>query len=83
MIIGGFWPETYKDYLSIELCGNFLSIIESSDPHGTCEKIFADRKYLESKNEVVLNTVPNHGFIYKEYREWLDPLLDGYLNTIK
>ena len=24
--------------------------------HGTCEKIFADRKYIESKNEVVLYT---------------------------
>ena len=40
--MGGCWPETYKDYPNTELYGHFLSIIEATDPHGTCNMISID-----------------------------------------
>lgn len=43
VLIGGCWPNTYKDFEKAELHGHFLSIIEASDPHGTCYKIFENR----------------------------------------
>lgn len=76
VIMGGCWPETYKDFLSIELYGRFLSIIETIDPHKTCYKIFEGRKHLKSFNEITLNTGLSHGFIYKGHKEWIDPVVE-------
>jgi len=75
VIMGGCWPETYKDYLNTELYGHFLSIIETTDPHGTCYKLFEGRKHLKSYKEIKLNMGLSHGFIYKGYREWIDPIV--------
>ena len=50
-IMGGCWPDTYKYCTNIELYGHFLSIIEFSDPHGTCSKIFEERKKISSFSE--------------------------------
>jgi hypothetical protein len=44
VLMGGCWPETYKDYSAISLYGHYLSIIEKTDPHGTCRDIFQSRK---------------------------------------
>lgn len=78
VIMGGCWPETYKDYLNLELYGKFLSIIETSDPHGTCSKIFEKRKYVTDYTEIKLNTGLSHGFIYKGYPIWIDPIVDWF-----
>ena len=75
VIMGGCWPDTYKDYLGLTLYGKFLSIIESSDPHGTCSSLFANRNNIKSFTEVKLNTGLSHGFIYKGRREWIDPIV--------
>ena len=32
VMMGGCWPDTYKDYQGLTLKGNFLSIIETTDP---------------------------------------------------
>ncbi|MEP7375488.1 MAG: hypothetical protein ABI675_18970 [Chitinophagaceae bacterium] len=81
VIMGGCWPDTYKDYLPIELYGHFLSIIETSDPHGTCCKIFEKRKQVKSYKEITLNTGLSHGFIYKGYKEWIDPIVKWLKET--
>ena len=81
VIIGGCWPDTYKDYLHIELYGHFLSIIESSDPHGTCSKIFEGRKQIKSYKELILTMGLSHGFIYKGYKEWIDPIMKWFKET--
>jgi hypothetical protein len=78
IIMGGCWPDTYKDYADFDLRGNFLSIFESSDPHGTCYKIFENRKDISSGKEIKLNTGLSHGFIYKGYKEWIDPAVDWF-----
>lgn len=75
VIMGGCWPVTYKDYRPIELFGSFLSIIETTDPHGTCNKIFEGRKTLSSYKEIKLNTGLSHGFIYKGHKEWINPIV--------
>ncbi|MEX2234767.1 MAG: hypothetical protein WD824_21575 [Cyclobacteriaceae bacterium] len=82
VIMGGCWPETYKDYEATKLYGHFLSIIEASDPHGTCFKIFVQedsrgekRKGISSYEEITLHTGLSHGFIYKGHKEWIDPVV--------
>lgn len=76
-IMGGCWPDTDKQYADLTLNGHFLSIIEASDPRGTCTTIF-DKRNLSSFKEIKLNTGKNHGFIYKGYREWIDPVVDWF-----
>jgi len=80
VIMGGCWPDTYKEYSGINLYGNFLSIIEASDPHGTCSKIFESRNHVSSYQEIKLNTGLSHGFIYKGHKEWIDPILTWFVN---
>jgi hypothetical protein len=75
VVMGGCWPNTYKDYGSIPITGKFLSIIERTDPHGTCNSIFQGRKKITSYQEIKLNTGLSHGLIYKGYKEWIDPLV--------
>jgi hypothetical protein len=79
VMMGGCWPETYKDYLNVELHGHLLSVIESSDPHGTCVRLL-DSQTLKSAKEVILNTGLSHGFIYKGYAAWIRPIMDWYSN---
>lgn len=76
VVMGGCWPETYKDYVGIEIYGHFLSIVESSDPHGTCAAIFENRKLLSSVKEITLHTGMSHGFFYKGYKHWIDPVTE-------
>ena len=75
VIMGGCWPDTYKEYRSIELYGNFLSIIERSDPHKTCGMIFRNRKRIKSFKEVELDTGLSHGFFYKGRKVWIEPIM--------
>jgi hypothetical protein len=76
VIMGGCWPDTYKDYQHLELYGHFLSIIETSDPHGTCAGIFEKRGLIKSYKEISLAMGLSHGFINKGYKEWIDPLIN-------
>jgi hypothetical protein len=76
VIMGGCWPETYKDYTGIDLFGNYLSIYEDSDPHQSCISIFSTRKTLTSSKEIKINTGLSHGFIYKGHKEWIDPIVE-------
>ena len=81
VIMGGCWPDTHKYYTGIEIYGHFLSIIESSDPHGTCSKIFEERKRVSSFSEIKLNMGLSHGFIYKGHKEWIDPIVKWFHET--
>ena len=78
VIMGGCWPDVYKYYAQLSIRGRFLSIIESSDPHGTCARIFDDRRTVKDFHEIVLNTGLNHGFIYRPYAAWIDPVVEWF-----
>ena len=78
VLIGGCWPETYKDYQHLVLNGYFLSIIEVTDPHGTCYKIFENRTTISGFEEITLHTGLSHGFFYKPKKEWIDPIIKWF-----
>jgi hypothetical protein len=78
VIMGGCSPDIYKYYLDIEIAGRFLSIIESSDSHGTCGRIFENRKQVKDFHEITLETGLDHGFIYKPYAAWIDPVVQWF-----
>jgi hypothetical protein len=76
VLMGGCWPDDYKAYRNIELYGKFLSIIEATDPHQTCNMMFKGRKVGKSFREITLHTGLSHGFIYRGLREWIDPVAE-------
>lgn len=78
VMMGGCWKKTFKDYQQTELWGQFLSIIETSDPHGTCFMIFENRSHVTNYQEIVLNTGLSHGFFYKGRKVWIEPLMKWY-----
>lgn len=59
----------------IELCGNFLSIYETSDSKGSCHRLLGDKRCKSGYTEISLSMGNGHGFIYKPYREWVQPLV--------
>lgn len=81
VVMGGCWPDTHKDYVKMMFPGHFLSVIESSDPHGTCQRVFEVRQELSSFREITLNTGLSHGFIYKGHRAWIDPIV-AWFNSL-
>ena len=81
VIMGGCWPDLYKEYMSLKLTGNFLSIIEKSDPHKTCGRLFENRSEVTSSKEVELNTGLSHGFFYKGRKVWIDPIVEWFNAT--
>jgi hypothetical protein len=80
-ILGMCGPDTYKSYEGRELCGNFLSIYESSDPHGSCLKLFEDKHCKTGIQEIKLNMNNSHAFLYKPYKEWIYPLVNWVNKT--
>jgi hypothetical protein len=76
VLMGGCWPDTYKDYTGMQLYGRFLSIIEDSDPHKSCLKIFENRKTIKEVKEITLRTGLSHGFFYKGHSFWIDPIVN-------
>jgi hypothetical protein len=82
VVMGGCWPDTYKDYEQLDLHGHFLSLIEKTDPHGTCVKVFEKRANMRSYREITLKTGMSHGFIYKGYPAWINPVMDWWSGAL-
>jgi hypothetical protein len=59
-----------------ELCGNFLSIYESSDQKGSCDKLLMEQHCKSGYKEIRLNMGNGHGFIYRSYKEWILPIVN-------
>ena len=55
------------------LGGNFLSIYETSDALGSCDKLAA-RSHLKSFEEVPISTGKKHGAFFQPLPEWMGPL---------
>lgn len=75
-ILGMCAPNTYKSYIDLTLCGNFISFYESSDSHNSCSKMFEDKTCVEGFKEIELNMGNGHGFLYQPYKEWVHPLIN-------
>ena len=65
-----------KGLESIAAFGNFLSIYEASDFAGSCRPSLGKKAGVTSFDEIVLHLGNGHGFLYKPYREWLNPMLN-------
>jgi hypothetical protein len=72
--MGGCREYELKEVSNTQLYGHFLSIIEKTDPRGSCKELFDQQKGVTSFKEVMLNTGLNHGFFYKARKEWMDPI---------
>jgi hypothetical protein len=77
-VVLGFCNEynikTYSKYKH-KLCGNFLSIYESSDQKKSCDRLLSEKTCKSGYREVQLNMGIDHGFLYKPYPEWVHPLV--------
>jgi hypothetical protein len=58
-----------------ELCGDFLSIYESSDSKGSCDGLLQEKFCKSGYKEIKLAMGNGHGFIYKPFPEWVLPLI--------
>jgi hypothetical protein len=76
VLMGGCWPDSHYSYINWTIQGNFLSIIEESDPHKSCLTIFKNRHSSVRYKEIVLYTGLSHGFIYKGLAAWIDPIME-------
>lgn len=75
-ILGMCWENTHESYKGKELCGDFLSVYEASDPHGSCARIFKDKKVCMTFQEIKLNMNNSHAFLYKPYPQWVLPVVE-------
>ncbi|HSN61003.1 MAG TPA: hypothetical protein VLR49_08715, partial [Ferruginibacter sp.] len=62
----------YKD----ALCGNWLSIYESSDQKLSCQNLLISANCKSGFKELALSMGNGHGFIYRPYKEWIYPLIN-------
>ena len=58
-----------------ELCGNFLSIYEDSDQKKSCDRLLNIPNCKIGYKEIKLTMGNGHGFIFKPYKEWINPLI--------
>lgn len=75
VLIGCCSDEDVQDDPDIRLCGNILSIYESSDTLGkSCnvQKEYSNKPIPHYK-EIKLNTDLKHGFLYKALPDWIEP----------
>jgi hypothetical protein len=62
------------------LGGNVLSIYETSDEVGSCDKL-GHRGALASFEEVAISTGQRHGAFFEPRAEWMKPLKDWIART--
>ncbi|MFN3379350.1 MAG: hypothetical protein ACK41O_07825 [Runella zeae] len=53
--------------------GKFLSIYEKTDTKGSCSKIFTNKRNVEFE-EIELNMGIGHAFLFKPFKDWIEPL---------
>lgn len=74
----GYFSKYQKD-----LCGNFLSIYETSDEKGSCGRLFSDRSCKAGYKEMRLAMGNGHGFLYKPYSEWIEAIMTWVDEEVK
>lgn len=57
----------------IKLGGRFLSIYETTDGAGSCERL-AERSTLDSFHEFAITTGKKHGAFYTPLEDWISPI---------
>lgn len=75
VLIGCCSDEDIKDDPDLQLCGNILSIYESTDTLGqSCQALkLYSKKPIPHYKEIQLSTGLKHGFLYKALPDWIEP----------
>ncbi len=76
-VLIGLCSDYAVDYYAkdqAQIIGRFLSIYEKSDSKKSCKSIFANRSKDIEFTEIVLNMGIDHAFLYKPFKEWVDPI---------
>lgn len=69
--------ETTSNNRALNLYGNVLSIYDASDNGpGSCENIFKRSEGLSRRRELKINLGLGHGFLYRPYKEWIEPAVE-------
>lgn len=75
-VVMGMCDEGGDDSDGDKICGNFLSIYETSDSRGSCAAYLKGKPCISGFKEVKLNMGNAHGFLYQPYKEWVDPIVE-------
>lgn len=75
VVMGMCDEEDANDTDAKKICGNFLSIYESSDGPQSCERYLKGLPCVSAFKEVKLDMGNAHGFLYQPYKEWMEPLV--------
>ena len=76
VIMAGCGEQTLKN-AALNLYGRVLSIYDASDEGpGTCESLFARSEGLNKRRELKINLGLGHGFLYRPYPKWIDPVIE-------
>ena len=69
--------ETTLNNRALNLYGNVRSIYDASDNGaGSCENIFKRSEGLSRRRELKINLGLGHGFLYRPYKEWIEPAVE-------
>lgn len=75
VILAACWPWSEEEPGAL-LSGDVLSIYETSDGVGSCQKL-VDRSYdIKSFQEISISTGKGHGAFYSPDPIWLEPLME-------
>ncbi len=77
-VLMGICDDAYDYSLDMfKICGNVLSIYEKSDSlGGSCAKLISNNKdCISGTKELELNLGNGHGFLFKPYDEWINPVI--------
>lgn len=64
------------DFIGKKICGRFFSIYEKTDFALSCVPLLKARPCITSFKELELNTGYGHGFLYKPYGFWMNPVME-------
>jgi hypothetical protein len=76
VIMAGCGEGTLKNQ-ALDLYGRVLSIYDAGDEGiGTCDALFARSAGLNGRKEIEINLGLGHGFLYRPYKEWIEPAIE-------
>lgn len=74
VLLAGCGRIVSKKYAGIKINGNFLSVYETSDRAGTCQKLQDRSVKLKSFDEIAISTGKKHGAFYTPDPVWAVPV---------
>lgn len=60
-------------YREKPVCGQILSVYETTDSKSSCEAVF-ENNACGMFDEIAITTGEDHGFLYRPMKEWLNPV---------